>query len=127
MTDLVIDMGASYVMLVFGTAVIFCLLGMILDPLGILLITLPILIPVFKQADIDLIWMGIILIKYIEIGLLTPPLGMACFVIKGCLEDERITLGDVFLGAAPFAVMIVFILVLLTVWPDLVYINRWID
>ena len=111
------------VILVYVLVILF--LGTIIDSVSIILIMVPLFLPVMQGFGADPIWFGILTVIAVEVGLLTPPLGMACFVIKGCLEDERITLGDVFLGAAPFALMMVFVLVLLTAWPDLVYINRW--
>jgi tripartite ATP-independent transporter DctM subunit len=111
------------VILVYILLILF--LGTIIDSVSILLIMVPLFLPVMQSFGADPIWFGILTIIAVEVGLLTPPLGMACFVIKGCLEDDRITLGDIFLGAVPFALMMVFVLVLLTAWPDLVYINRW--
>ena len=70
----------------------------------------PLFLPVMQGFGVDPIWFGIITVIAVEVGLLTPPLGMACFVIKGCLDDKRITLGDVFRGAVPFALMMVFVL-----------------
>jgi tripartite ATP-independent transporter DctM subunit len=111
------------VILVYVLVILF--LGTIIDSVSIILIMVPLFLPVMNSFGADPIWFGILTVIAVEVGLLTPPLGMACFVIKGCLEDERITLGDVFYGAAPFALMMIFVLALLTAWPDLVYINRW--
>jgi TRAP-type mannitol/chloroaromatic compound transport system permease large subunit len=86
----------------------------------------PLFLPLMQGFEADIIWFGIITVLAVEVRLLTPPLGIACFVIKGCLDDPRITLGDVFIGAAPFALMMIFVLILLTAWPHLVYINQWI-
>ena len=54
-----------------------------------------------------------------EIGLLTPPLGISCFVIKATLNDDRISLKDVFLGALPFAGVMLLVLILLICYPQL--------
>ncbi len=111
------------VILIYLLIILF--LGTIIDSVSIILIMVPLFLPVMQGFGADPIWFGILTVIAVEVGLLTPPLGMACFVIKGCLEDQRITLGDVFWGAAPFAVMMILVLGLLTAWPDLVYINRW--
>lgn len=105
--------------------VVILILGTIIDSVSIILIMVPLFLPVMQGFGADPIWFGIITVIAVEVGLLTPPLGMACFVIKGCLEDKRITLADVFWGAAPFACMMLFVLALLTAFPNLVYINRW--
>jgi len=111
------------VLLIYIAVILF--LGTIIDSVSILLIMVPLFLPIMQGFGVDPIWFGIITIIAVEVGLLTPPLGMACFVIKGCLDDDRITLGDVFFGAVPFAIMMIFVLGLLTIWPDLVYIDRW--
>jgi TRAP-type C4-dicarboxylate transport system permease large subunit len=115
----------DFLVVVLVYVLIIRFLGTIIDSVSILLIMVPLFLPVMQGFGVDPIWFGILTVIAVEVGLLTPPLGMACFVIKSCLEDDRITLGDVFIGAAPFAVMMVFVLILLTAWPDLVYIDRW--
>ncbi|MHA7874246.1 TRAP transporter large permease [Roseivivax sp.] len=115
----------DFLMVILIYILVILFLGTIIDSVSIILIMVPLFLPVMNSFGADPIWFGIITVIAVEVGLLTPPLGMACFVIKGCLEDDRITLGDVFLGAAPFALMMVFVLALLTAWPDLVYIDRW--
>ena len=115
----------SFLVVVLIYVFVILVLGTIIDSVSILLIMVPLFLPVMQGFGADPIWFGIITVIAVEVGLLTPPLGMACFVIKGCLEDKRITLGDVFWGAAPFALMMVFVLALLTAFPDLVYIDRW--
>ena len=115
----------SFVLVLLIYILVILFLGTIIDSVSILLIMVPLFLPIMQGFGADPIWFGILTVIAVEVGLLTPPLGMACFVIKGCLDDERITLGDVFLGAAPFALMMIFVLGLLTLWPHLVYIDRW--
>ena len=65
-------------------------------------------------------WFGIVTIVGAEIGLLTPPLGIACYVIKATLaDDDRISLFDIFAGAFPFAVIMLIVLILLIIFPGL--------
>lgn len=111
------------VLLIYILVILF--LGTIIDSVSILLIMVPLFLPIMQGFGADPIWFGILTVIAVEVGLLTPPLGMACFVIKGCIDDPRITLGDVFIGALPFAGMMILVLVMLTIWPDLVYIDRW--
>lgn len=94
-------------------------LGMILDSSSILLIIVPIMLPVFTGMGADLVWFGVVTVLAVEIGLLTPPFGLSVFVIKGTLDDDTIKLSDIFLGAAPFAVIMLIVLVLLSVFPEL--------
>jgi TRAP-type C4-dicarboxylate transport system permease large subunit len=99
--------------------VIIVLMGTILDSGSIMLITIPIIVPALGPFDIDLIWLGIITIIAVEIGLLTPPFGVACFVIQSNLEDQNIKLNDIFIGALPYAVTMLFVLVLVTAFPGI--------
>ncbi|PIV75222.1 MAG: C4-dicarboxylate ABC transporter permease [Rhodobacteraceae bacterium CG17_big_fil_post_rev_8_21_14_2_50_65_11] len=81
------------------------LFGMILDSSSIMLILVPLMLPIVQTMRIDLIWFGIITVIAVEIGLLTPPFGISVYVIKSTLDDPDISLSDIFLGAAPFALM----------------------
>ena len=119
MTDLVIDMGASYLVLVIGTAVIFCLLGMILDPLGILLLTLPILLPIYEANHISLIWLGVLATKLVEMALITPPVGLNVFVIKSIVGDA-VPISKIFRGVMWFLVSDVMVLVIMIAFPALI-------
>ena len=102
----------SYILLVI-------VMGTILDSSSIMLILVPLMLPVVTNMGVDLVWFGIITIIAVEIGLLTPPFGISVFVIKSSLDDPSITLGDIFIGAAPFAVMMLIILALVLVFPPL--------
>jgi len=110
--------GLTPLSIVLITSLIYLVLGMFLDPLGILLITLPILLPVFRNAGIDMVWMGIILIKYIEIGLLTPPVGMNVFVVKSVVGDQ-IPITRIFGGMVWFLLAEAVIMVLLIAFPSI--------
>lgn len=116
----------QFLLVVLIYVLVVLILGTIIDSVSIILIMVPLFLPVMQGFDADPIWFGILTVIAVEVGLLTPPLGIACFVIKGCIEDPRITLGDVFMGAVPFALMMIFVLGLITAWPHLVYINQWV-
>jgi C4-dicarboxylate transporter DctM subunit len=94
-------------------------LGTILDTTSIILIMVPLFLPIMAPFDVDLVWFGIVTIVGAEIGLLTPPLGISCYVIKSTLNDDRISLYDIFAGAFPFAVIMLLVLILLIVFPSL--------
>lgn len=115
----VAERDLSPVLLLVLYTVVLLLLGTILDAASIMLIMLPLALPVAIGFGVDLVWFGIITILAVEIGLLTPPLGLACFVIKANLRDEAITLNDIFVGAAPFAVAMLLVLILVVLVPSL--------
>lgn len=107
----------------FGIMVLYVVLmlflGTILDTASIILIVVPLFLPVIEPMGLSLVWFGIISVVAAEIGLLTPPLGLSCFVIKATLDDDRIALKDVFLGALPFAFVMLIVLALLIRFPAL--------
>ncbi|HEU0222143.1 MAG TPA: TRAP transporter large permease subunit, partial [Paracoccaceae bacterium] len=70
-----------------------------------------------QGLGLDIVHFGLIVVFAIEIGLLTPPLGISVFVVASTLKGEGITLSDVFRGAAPFAAIMVGVLVLLILFP----------
>lgn len=92
-------------------------MGTVLDSSSIMLILVPLMLPVVSGLGVDLVWFGIVTIIAVEIGLLTPPFGISVFVIKSALDDPDITLGDIFIGAAPFALMMLIVLGLVLAFP----------
>lgn len=105
-------------LLVIGASLIYLVLGMFLDPLGILLITLPVLLPMFEALHLDLIWFGVLVVKYLEIGLLTPPVGFNVYVIKSVVGDT-IPLETIFRGVMWFLACEVVVVALLVAYPEI--------
>ncbi len=99
--------------------VIIILMGAILDSGSIMLIMVPIIVPVVANFDVNLVWLGVITIIAVEIGLLTPPFGVAVFVVRQNLKETGIGLNDIFIGAAPFAVTMFIVLCLVALFPEL--------
>lgn len=106
-----------WIMFIYVALMIF--LGTLLDTASIILIVVPLFLPLVEPLGMSLIWFGIITVVGAEIGLLTPPLGISCFVIKATLNDDRISLKDVFLGAFPFACVMLVVLIILIRFPQL--------
>jgi tripartite ATP-independent transporter DctM subunit len=100
-------------------AVLIVIMGAMLDGVSIMLIMVPMFLPLVKPYGVDLIWFGIVTVMAVEIGLLTPPFGLSVFVIKSTLADDRLTLGDIFRGAAPFAIAMFLVLLLVIVVPQI--------
>ena len=115
------EMAATADLGLMGLILLYCgvviLMGMILDSSSIMLILVPLMLPILDPMGVDLIWFGIITVVAIEIGLLTPPFGISVYVIKSTLNDDSISLGDIFLGAAPFALMMLLCLALIIAFP----------
>ncbi len=111
------QMTFFWVMVFYVLMMIF--LGTILDTASIILIVVPLFLPLVEPMGMSLVWFGIVTVVGAEIGLLTPPLGISCFVIKATLNDPRISLKDVFIGAFPFALVMLIVLIALIRWPSL--------
>jgi TRAP-type C4-dicarboxylate transport system permease large subunit len=110
-----LDLGLYVVMA--GFVVLLLFLGTILDTTSIILIVVPLFLPIIDAHGMSLVWFGIVVVVGAEIGLLTPPLGIACFVIKSTLVDKSISLFDIFAGAFPFAVIMLLVLILIIAFP----------
>lgn len=95
---------------------IYLLLGMFLDPVGIMVLTLPLIIPMVDAFGFDLIWFGVIIVKLLEIGLITPPVGLNVFVLAAAIE-ERVKIGQIFAGIWRFLVSDFIVLILLILVP----------
>ncbi len=107
--------GGSTLLLVLGFSLAYLVLGMFVDPIGIMLLTLPIILPIADAADINLIWLGILVTKYLEIGLITPPVGLNVFVIRSAVTDIATT--TIFRGIGWFVAADLVTLSLLIAFP----------
>ena len=117
--DLLVGSEASFWRIMILYVILMLFLGTLLDTASIILIVVPLFLPLAEALDMSLIWFGIITVVGAEIGLLTPPLGISCFVIKSTINDDRISLKDVFMGALPFAFVMLIILFILIEFPIL--------
>jgi len=111
------DLGLNELILLYVAIVI--LLGMILDSSSIMLILVPLMLPIVVPMGVDLVWFGIVTVIAVEVGLLTPPFGISVYVIKSTLNNDDISLSDIFIGAAPFALMMLLCLVLIIMFPPI--------
>jgi len=96
----------------------YVILGMFMDAIGMLLLTLPVVFPAILALGYDPIWFGIILVKMVEICLITPPIGLNCFVVSGVRPE--IPLEDIFRGVMPFFIADLLTVAVLIAFPDLV-------
>jgi TRAP-type C4-dicarboxylate transport system permease large subunit len=81
-------------------------LGLFIDSVSIILLTVPIFAPIAAALGIDPFAFAIVGILAIEAGILTPPFGLAVFTVKGCVDDPEATLGRIFVGAVPYWLML---------------------
>jgi C4-dicarboxylate transporter, DctM subunit len=106
-----------FIVILIGYILVVLFLGCFLDSVSIMLIVLPFVIPVFDALGVNLIWFGLISVLAIEIGLLTPPLGLAVFVVKANLDDQSITPWQIFMGTMPMTLTMVVVLALCVIFP----------
>jgi len=118
-TDAVEWMGATPVMLLIVIALVYLVLGMFLEPIGAMLITLPIFLPLIATAGIDAIWFGVFVAKLLEVGMITPPIGMNVFVLSTTV-GKAAPADIVFRGVFWFFVADILLLALLIWAPSII-------
>lgn len=118
-SDLILSFEASDILIVIGIALIYLALGMFLEPIGAMLLTLPIVLPVIESTQYSLVWFGVVLTKLLEVGMITPPVGMNVFVIKSVVGN-LVSTSQIFKGILWFLVMDLVIVAVLIAAPDII-------
>ncbi len=116
LSNLIINSGLSPYGVLFLICLLYLFLGCILEPVGMCLLTMPVIFPTCKALGFDPIWFGILFIKLAEIGMITPPVGLNVYVLKGVAPDS-ISLEEIFRGIVPFLYMELFTLGVLIAFP----------
>ena len=106
---------------------VFILLGTFLEGFAILVLTLPIVHPLIVELGYDPIWFGVLMVIVLEMGLISPPVGVNVFVVKGIAED--VPMRDIFIGIMPFWAAMVVCMAVLVVFPEIALFlpNRMIE
>ena len=110
--------GMSQLTLMASLFLVFFVLGMFLDPIGIMLLTVPILDPILESLGISKIWFCVLLIKQMELALITPPVGLNIYIVKGVVGDLY-RVETIFRGIFWFAVMDIITLAILYAFPQI--------
>ena len=126
--DWVVSLEMAPLLIMICILLAYAVLGMFMDAIGMLVLTLPVVYPAVIAIGYDPIWFGIIVVKMAEICLITPPIGLNCFVVAGVSRELRdsngkslsIPLQDVFRGIGPFFIADVLTVAVLLAWPDIV-------
>jgi len=106
------------IVLVLLILVPFLLLGAFIDGISMVLLTMPVVFPIIEQLGVNPVLFGILVVKTVEIGLMTPPVGLNVFVVKGAAPD--LELKDVFIGCIPFVFIEITLVALLLLVPQIV-------
>ncbi|MGF2687547.1 TRAP transporter large permease [Marinobacter sp. DUT-3] len=119
--DLLAAWDLSFLQLMLMIVAVYLVLGLFMEPFGAMLITLPIFLPILDSFQVSLIWFGVLVVKLLEIGMITPPVGMNIFVIRG-VAAKYASLVDIFRGVTLFLVADLFIVALMVLAPEFVMI-----
>ena len=109
----------SYAELMFIVVLIYLALGMFMEPFGAMLVTLPVFLPIFRAEAISLVWFGVLVVKLLEIGMITPPVGLNVFVIRNVAEKYA-TVMQIFKGVTPFLLADLIVVALIIGFPSIV-------
>jgi C4-dicarboxylate transporter DctM subunit len=102
--------------LIFVLGIMYLILGMILDGISIVVMTLPIVLPIVLQAGFSPLWFGIFLVIMVELSQITPPVGFSLFVIQGISDEE---IGNILKATFPFFMIMILMVIILTLFPQL--------
>jgi C4-dicarboxylate transporter DctM subunit len=111
------DLGLSRFEFLLAVVICYIIMGCLVDSIGMMVITVPLLFPLLGAYGIDTVWFGVVLVLLIELGQITPPMGINLFVIQSI--RQRGSLEEVLAGAAPFVLIVVLMVGILCVWPEL--------
>ena len=117
--SLVSDTGMSQFTLLFIIVCIYLALGTFMEPFGAMLVTLPIFLPLIGAEGLSLVWFGVLVVKLLEVGMITPPVGMNVFVIKN-VASRYVSVVDVFRGVVPFLLADLVVVALIIALPSIV-------
>ncbi|WP_026638562.1 TRAP transporter large permease [Bordetella petrii] len=116
LTEFIVDMNLSKTGFFIALLILFTALGALVESLGMIVITVPLLYPLLATYGIDPVWFGVVVVLFIEMGQITPPIGINLFVIQSIARGN---LSDVVVGTIPFHLLMFLLLLMLVVWPEL--------
>ncbi len=115
--DWIVGLKVSPVMIIAAMMLIYVVLGTVMEELTMVLLTIPLFFPIVTALGFDPVWFGVLIVMIVQIGLISPPVGMNMFVINTLLP--KVGLGKIFRGCWPFTVVMVAVLALLIAFPQL--------
>jgi tripartite ATP-independent transporter DctM subunit len=118
MVNAILDIGLTPIGLVIALAILYIILGAFLDSISMLSITIPVFYPAVQAMGIDPMWFAMVVILAIHVGLITPPVGLNVYAVKGVAEPD-VTLEDIFRGTMPFFIMMLLALAIIIAFPIL--------
>jgi C4-dicarboxylate transporter, DctM subunit len=119
--DWIMGLGLSPTLIVMAMMLIYIVLGTVMEELTMVLLTIPLFFPIVVALGFDPVWFGVLIVMIVQIGLISPPVGMNLFVLNALIPGVR--LGQIFSGCWPFVAIMVGVLVLLVLFPA---ISLWL-
>ena len=117
LANFVSELNASRYVILTVIVIFYLILGMLMNIMPMILLTLPILFPTIKALGFDPIWFGVIMVILVELGCITPPVGMNVFVVAGIAKD--VPMRTIFRGIFPFVIVELLLVVLLVIFPEI--------
>ena len=117
LSRLIVNLGLNRYVVMSIICIIYIILGCLMEGMAIMVLTLPVVFPIVVQMGFDPIWFGVVTTLFIEMGLITPPVGVNVFVISGIAKD--VPMYTIFRGIAPFFLAMVICLILLIIFPQI--------
>jgi C4-dicarboxylate transporter, DctM subunit len=118
LAGLIADLNVNRWVIFFAMNVLFLVLGFFVPPVAIILITMPVLFPIITELGFDPIWFGIVMTLNMEMGLITPPVGLNLYVVQGIAPDMPVR--DILLGSLPYVAVLAIGIVILCLFPGIV-------
>ena len=115
--NFITSLGLTKLELLFAVVLFYFILGMFMETLSMMVATVPIIAPIMFKAGYDPVWFGIIIIILMELAMITPPVGINLYVVQGLRKRGKID--DVIIGASPFVITMLLMIVILSVWPQI--------
>jgi len=116
LTDWVISLDLNVLLFLAVLFVTYALMGCLIDSIGMIVLTVPLLVPILNAMGIDLIWFGVMLVVVVELGQITPPMGINLFVVDAI---SKAGMGQVIRGAVPYYLLMVLFIVIMVFFPQL--------
>jgi tripartite ATP-independent transporter DctM subunit len=118
LVSVIFSQGLSSAAILAGMLLLLIFLGVFVDQVSMMLITLPVFMPIVQRLDIDLIWFGVLYLICMQLGLLLPPHGLLLMTMKG-VAPPQVTMGDIFRAVVPYVVMSLVLLFLIVEFPTI--------
>ena len=118
LSEFIATLGLSPLMLIIVVAIMYIILGMMLDGISMVVMTLPIVLPIITLAGFDALWFGIFLVFMVEMSQVTPPVGFSLFVIQSISKES---IGYIIKATFPFFVIMILITAMVTLFPEIVF------